>query len=142
MTSDLPYELWCEVARHLRNDDIFVLSRVSRCARRATRTVPLTFDASLEPFRAFLLLRATSVPLRSHRFVLEGKTLRLTDCAYGLDVSTKGRVLSRTETEPEMWVAGACILTRCGADLVDYEPRHSRHAHVVYKVNRALLDRR
>ena len=109
--ADLPYELWGEVARHLRNDDILVLSKVTRSARRATQTVPLTFDVNLNPFRALLLLRSTLVPLRLHLFVHNGKTRRLTDCVYGLDVrSIKGCVVSRTQSGPECWVAGACSL--------------------------------
>ena len=141
--NDLPYELWCEVVCHLRNDDILVLSRVTRSAQAATRTVPLTFDVDLTPFRTLLLLLTTSVPLCFHRFVHNGAVMRLTDCVYGLDVRTiDGCVVSRSLTNPECWIAGACVLTRCGANLVDYQPRCSSHARVVYEINRALLDRR
>ena len=141
MCDDLPYDLWCEVICHLRDDGIFAMRSLTRSALRATQTVPLTFDEDLDPFRTLLLLRKTLVPLRKHRFVLGEVVQPLSYCVAGIDVEIKGYVVSRSYTDPANWVAGACVLTRCGVDLVAYDP-DSSHARVIYEINRALLDRR
>lgn len=133
--SDLPFDVWTIVCACLPADQLVEFRAINSSTRVVTMHAVLHLDAHSCPYRTYLLLRTSALPIWSHS-VSDGTTaFPIARCMYGMMVR-KGTLSVHSHLARELWSVAACAIAARGIHL--NEGGGCPQARNITKINRLL----